>query len=129
MTQKSTGLIMSIGNQKKFREMTLDEQIIFYQNKASMLKKKQAEQRDEHHRTIGYLFEKMFGDVDGTDADIEAKLNYIRQVLILYQNQNRSQSVPSDQSAVSPKQTDRASQGGTLPEQAAIQSPAGPNKG
>lgn len=116
MTSKSTGAIMTIGQQKKFREMTLEEQIIFYQNKASLLKKKQAERRDEHHRTIGYLFEKVVGVVDGTEADIEAKLNYIRQVLVMYQNQSHAQSVPSDQSAVSPEQTDRASQAGTMPE-------------
>lgn len=116
MTSKSTGAIMSLGQQKKFREMTLEEQIVFYQNKASLLKKKQAEMLAEHHRTIGYLFEKVIGDVDGTDEEIEAKLNYIRQVLILYQNQNRSQSVPNDQSALSTEQTDRAAQAGTMPD-------------
>ncbi|MCR5475621.1 MAG: hypothetical protein K6F28_10530 [Lachnospiraceae bacterium] len=116
MTNKSTGAIVSLGNQKKFREMTLEEQIVYYQNKTSLLKKKQAEQRASHHQLIGYLFEKIFGDVDGTDADIESKLNYIRQVLMMYQNQNRSQSVPNDQSAVPSEQTDRAAQAGTMPE-------------
>ena len=50
---RSTGAIITLGNNKKFREMSLDEQIIYYQNKASQLKKKQAEQLAEHHRIIG----------------------------------------------------------------------------
>lgn len=116
MSNKSTGAIMSIGYKKKFQEMTLEEQIVFYQNKASMLKKKQAEQRDEHHRTIGRIFEKIIGDVIGTDAEIEAKLNYIRQILVAYQNQGSSHSVPYDQSAVSTEQTVRAANAGTMPD-------------
>lgn len=116
MTTKSTGKIMTLGKQKKFREMTIDEQIVYHQNQASLLKKKQAEKLAEHHRLIGSLFEKVIGDVGGTDADIEAKLDYIRQVLMMYQNQNRSQSVPSDQSAVPSEQTDRAAQAGTMPD-------------
>ena len=113
---RSTGAIMVAGDQKKFREMTLEEQIIYYQNKASQLKKKQAEQRASHHQLSGSVCEKVFGDVNGTDADIEAKLNYIRQVLVLYQNQSRSQSVPSDQTAVPSEQAVGAAQAGTMPD-------------
>ena len=82
--KRSTGAIMTLGNNKKFREMSLEEQIVFYQNKASQLKKKQAEQLAEHHRAVGRIFEQVFGDATGSDQEIEDTMKRMSRMISSY---------------------------------------------
>lgn len=121
---RSTGAIMTMGKEKKFRDMSLDEQIIYYQNKASQLKKKQAEQLADHHRTIGRIFEDVFGCVTGTDEEIKATLNKMSHMISAYQH--HASAKPSSTKQAPASAVEPASAAGLTPPLAA-QSPAGPN--
>ena len=121
---RSTGAIMTMGKDKKFRDMSLEEQIIYYQNKASRLKKKQAEQLADHHRTIGRIFEDVFGCVTGTDEEIKATLNKMSHMISAYQHRATVKSTSTEKAPASAEEP--ASAAGLTPPLAA-QSPAGPN--
>ena len=111
---RSTGAIITMGNNKKFREMTLEEQIIFYQNKASLLKKKQAEQLAEHHRIIGRIFEKVFGEASGSDQEIEDTLKRMSRMIAAYRKSSHRQPATAGQAPVNAGQPDSAA--GLLPD-------------
>ena len=116
---RSTGAIISAGNNKRFREMTLEEQIIFYQNRASELKRKQAERQADHYKTVGRIFEEVFGTATGTDEEIIETMDRMLQALTEYM-----QLDSPNQTTGEPEQPENAA--GLIPPPAAP-SPAGPN--
>ncbi len=73
--------------QKKVKEMTLEEQIAYYQNKASKLKKRRAEERRYHFENIGRIFERVFGEVSGSDKEIEEVFRVMLDNITKYHHQ------------------------------------------
>ena len=123
---RSTGAIMTLGNNKKFREMSLEEQITYYQNRASQLKKKQAEQLAEHHRTIGRIFEQVFGDATGSDTEIEDIMKRMSRMITVYRKSSHSQSAPTNQAPAKAGEPECAA--GFMPDTSGELAPQGPIK-
>ena len=125
---RSTGAIMTLGNNKKFREMSLEEQITYYQNRASQLKKKQAEQLAEHHRTIGRIFEQVFGVATGSDTEIEDTMKRMSRMISAYRKSSQRQSAPAPTNQAPAKAGEPESAAGFVPDTSGELAPQGPIK-
>ena len=124
---RSTGAIMTDGKNKKFREMTLEERIIYYQNKASLLKKKQELKRAERHMNVGRIFEKVFGEVTGTDQEIEYVFTNMMRIISDHQKSRKQNTVP-EISESNNSQSTTSSNINSAPAAAAATAPQGPIK-
>ena len=91
MTDKKTNKISTGSSAKKVKEMTVEEQIAYYQQKASHLKKKRAEEKRNHYENIGRIFEKIFGGVTGSDQEIEQVFTVMLESLTKYHNSLKQQ--------------------------------------
>ena len=124
--ERSTGAIITMGNNKKFREMTLEEQITYYQNRASQLKKKQAEQLAEHHRAVGRIFEQVFGEATGSDQEIEDTLKRMSRMISAYRKSSQRQPAPTNQAPAKAGEPECAA--GFMPDISGELAPQGPIK-
>ena len=124
--KRSTGAIMTLGDNKKFREMSLEEQITYYQNRASQLKKKQAEQLAEHHRTIGRIFEQVFGVATGSDTEIEDTMKRMSRMITVYRKSSQRQPASTNQAPAKAGEPESAA--GFVPDTSGELAPQGPIK-
>lgn len=124
--ERSTGAIITMGNNKRFREMSLEEQITYYQNRASQLKKKQAEQLAEHHRAVGRIFERIFGDATGSDTEIEDAMKRMARTITAYRKSTHSQPALTNQAPAKAGEPESAA--GFVPDTSGELAPQGPIK-
>ncbi len=92
MDKKNTDKASSGSGKKRVKEMTVEEQIAYYQYKASRLKKKRAEEKKNHYENIGRIFERIFGEVTGSDKEIEEVFSVMLESITHYHNSIKHQN-------------------------------------
>ena len=85
-----------MSDKKKLSEMTLEEQVAYYQKKTAEVKAKMVKKANERYLLIGKIVSEIFDDMPTADNKLQA---YFTKVAEAYQSKNENAKVTPSQDA------------------------------